>query len=114
MFNLLNIMSKKELFLLPKIERILTETGENIKLARLRRKLSSEQVSERAGIARTTLWSIEKGSGKVALGAYAQVLFSLGMEQDLLKLAGNDELGRKLQDAKILVRDRASKTIKKK
>ncbi|MEJ0057606.1 MAG: helix-turn-helix transcriptional regulator [Bacteroidota bacterium] len=106
-------MPKKDLFLLPKIGRILASTGENIKLARLRRKLSSEQVAKRAGIARTTLWSIEKGSGTVALGAYAQVLFTLGMEEDLLKLAGDDQLGRKLQDAKILVRNRAPRTKKK-
>ena len=35
--------------------------GENIKLARLRRKLGSTQVSERAGIVRSTLYQIEKG-----------------------------------------------------
>ena len=107
-------MPKKDLFLLPKIERLLASTGENIKLARLRRKLSSEQVAERAGIARTTLWSIEKGSGTVAFGAYAQVLFTLGLEEDLLRIAGDDKLGRKLQDAKILVKDRAARTTKKK
>ena len=107
-------MPKKDLFLLPKIERLLASAGENIKLARLRRKLSSEQVAERAGIARTTLWSIEKGSGTVAFGAYAQVLFTLGLEEDLLRIAGDDKLGRKLQDAKILVKDRAARTTKKK
>lgn len=71
--------------------------GENIKLARLRRKLSTEQVAERANI-RPTLWSIEKGSSTVAIGAYAQVLFVLGLGKDLVKLAGDDILGRKLQD----------------
>lgn len=98
--------------LLPKLERILTEAGENIKLARLRRKLSAEQVSERANISRPTLWSIEKGAGTVAIGAYAQVLFVLGLEKDLLKLAGEDPLGRKLQDAKLLTKERAPKRSK--
>ena len=91
---------------------ILTEFGENIKLARLRRKLSVEQVAERANIGRTTLWSIEKGSPNVALGFYAQVLLVLGLEKDLLKLAGEDPLGRKLQDAKLLVKERAPKKSK--
>jgi transcriptional regulator with XRE-family HTH domain len=102
-------MKSSKLVLMPRLERILAEAGENIKLARLRRKLSAEQVSERANISRPTLWSIEKGASTVAIGAYAQVLFVLGLEKDLLKLAGEDSLGRKLQDAKLLVKERAPK-----
>jgi hypothetical protein len=34
----------------PRLAKILEELGEDIKLARLRRKLSTAQVSERAGI----------------------------------------------------------------
>ena len=109
MFIILNIMNIKKTILLPKNLKILTEFGENIKLARLRRKLSTEQVSERANIGRTTLWAIEKGSPNVALGSYLQVLFVLGLEKDLLKVAGDDPLGRKLQDAKLLVKERAPK-----
>ncbi|MBN8652506.1 MAG: helix-turn-helix transcriptional regulator [Cytophagales bacterium] len=96
-------------YLLPKILKILTELGENIKLARLRRKLSAAQVAERANIARTTLWAIEKGSPQVAIGLYIQVLFVLGLEKDFLQVAGNDPLGRRLQDAKLLVKERAPK-----
>jgi transcriptional regulator with XRE-family HTH domain len=108
----MNIMKDKKNRLLPKISNLLAELGENIKLARLRRKLSTEQVAERANIARTTLWAIEKGSPNVALGSYAQVLFVLGLEKDLLKLAGDDPLGRKLQDAKLLTKERAPKKSK--
>jgi hypothetical protein len=42
----------------------------------------------------------------VALGIYAQILFALDLEKDFLKLAADDELGRKLQDAKLPVRTR--------
>ena len=105
-------MNTKKPILLPKITKLMDEFGENIKLARLRRKLSAEQVAERANIARTTLWAIEKGSPNVALGYYVQVLFVLGLEKDLLKLAGDDPLGRKLQDAKLLVKERAPKKSK--
>jgi transcriptional regulator with XRE-family HTH domain len=100
---------KKTLVLLPKLERILKTIGENIKLARLRRKLSTEQIAERANISRPTLWAIEKGSSTVAFGAYVQVLFVLGLEKDLLKLGSDDVLGRKLQDAEMLVKKRAPK-----
>jgi transcriptional regulator with XRE-family HTH domain len=89
--------------------RILSEAGENIKLARLRRQLTAEQVCKRAGIGRNTLWTIEKGGSTVAIGAYANVLFTLGLEKDLLKLAGEDPLGRKLQDAGLETKKRGPK-----
>ena len=54
-------MKKRTVTLTPKLEKILVELSANIKLARLRRKLTTEQVCERAGISRTTLWQIEKG-----------------------------------------------------
>lgn len=95
--------------ILPKIKRILISLGENIKLARLRRRLSAQQVSERAGISRPTLSAIEKGRPNVSIGLYIQVLFVLGLAEDLLKVASDDELGRKLQDAKLTVKKRAPK-----
>lgn len=98
--------------LLPNHQRILEQLGKDIKLARLRRKLNTEQVAERAGISRSTLWQIEKGMPSVAIGSYLQVLFVFGLEKNFLNIANDDVLGRKLQDAEILVRKRAPK-IKK-
>ncbi|MDR2149074.1 MAG: helix-turn-helix domain-containing protein [Tannerella sp.] len=95
--------------LLPTLLKTLDVLGENIKLARLRRKLTAEQVAERAGISRSTLWQIEKGQPNVSLGFYAQTLFVLGLEKDLLNVAKDDELGRKLQDIEILTKKRAPK-----
>jgi transcriptional regulator with XRE-family HTH domain len=92
-----------------KAEKILKELGENIRLARLRRKLSTKQVAERAGIGRTTLYEIEKGKPNVSIGNYAQVLSVLGLEDGLLNVAKDDILGRKLQDAKLLLKERAPK-----
>jgi len=100
---------KDTVILLPKAQKLLNDLGENIKLARLRRKLSAEQVAERAGISRSTLWQIEKGKPSVAMGAYFQVLFIMGLEKDFLKLGADDELGRKLQDIGLLVKERAPK-----
>lgn len=100
---------KNQLVLLPKAQKVLNDLGENIKLARLRRKLSTAQISERAGISRATLWQIEKGTPTVTMGAYFQVLFVMGLEKDFLKLGADDELGRKLQDAGLLVKERAPK-----
>jgi len=92
---------------LPSLQRRLTDIGENLRLARLRRKLSAAQVSERAGITRPTLRAIERGDPAVSFGAYANVLFCLGLEKDLDAIAHDDELGRKLQDAQLTVKRRA-------
>jgi len=95
--------------LLPKHKRLLNELGENIRLARLRRDLSSEQIAERAGIARNTLIKIERGDEGVAMGMYLRVLIALGLQDDLLLVAKDDILGRKLQDAKLTTPQRATK-----
>ena len=103
-------MSKRAVVLLPQTEEILEQMGEQIKLARLRRKLSADLVAERAGISRTSLWAVEKGSPSVAIGIYASVLHALNnMDRDLLLIAKDDELGRKLQDLELTVKKRAPK-----
>lgn len=89
--------------IMPDTENILKTMGEQIKMARLRRKLSATLVAERAGISRSTLWKVENGNPSVAVGIYAAVLHALNnMDKDLLKIAGDDELGRKLQDMDLI------------
>lgn len=101
-------MSKKTVELLPSTMEILSTMGEQIKLARLRRNLSVELIAERANISRATLWSIEKGSPSVSIGNYAAVLHAMNnMDSDLLLIAKDDELGRKLQDLKLTAKKRA-------
>lgn len=102
-------MAKKKMIILPKTTKILIQMGENIKLARLRRKFSAEQVAERANISRPTLSAIEKGMPTVSIGYYLLVLQVLGLENDFLFLAKDDILGRKLQDAGISTNERAPK-----
>ena len=102
-------MTKKTSIILPKLERLLEEMGEQIKLARLRRRLSTEQVSERSGISRKPLYSVEKGKGSVSIGVYIKVLNVLGLEKDFLNIAKDDILGRKLQDIGLTTKERAPK-----
>ena len=104
-------MPKKSIVLLPETLNILEQMGLQIKYARLRRKISAEIVAERAGISRATLCAIEKGSPSVAMGCYAAVLHALNyMDKDLLLVAKDDELGRKLQDLDLHVQ----KSVRKK
>jgi transcriptional regulator with XRE-family HTH domain len=103
------IMSRITPSLLPRISRLLNEVGVHLKLARLRRRYSSEIVAQRAGITRRTLSKVEQGDPAVALGVYARVMQALRLEGDLALLGADDELGRKLQDAGITPKLRAPK-----
>ena len=95
-------IERRKAVIFPKQQQILNLLGENIKLARKRRQLTQKLVSERTGISRVTLRKIEKGDPTVSLGHYLSVLGVLGLADDLSKVALDDELGRKLQDAKLL------------
>ena len=105
-------MKTRNNILLPRAQKPITVLGENIKLARLRRKFSAEQVAERANISRPTLVSIEKGNPNVTIGAYVKVLSVLGLENDFMEVANDDKLGRRLQDAKLIIRERAPRIFK--
>lgn len=96
-------MAKKTVKIMRSTENILKQMGEQIKLARLRRGISATLAAERASISRSTLWNVEKGNSSVSIGVYAAVLHAInGMDKDLLLVAKDDELGRKLQDIELL------------
>ena len=92
-----------------KLEQKMQIVGEQIRLARLRRNLSVAQVAERATCSPLTVSRIEKGVPTVAIGIYLRVLYALQLDDDILSLAKDDELGRVLQDMNLPQRERASK-----
>lgn len=75
--------------------------GEQIMLARKRRHLSMQDIADRATVTRLTVSKVEHGDPTVAFGIYARVLYALNLENDLKLIAGNDVLGRDLQDAEL-------------
>ncbi len=92
-------MTKKSPKIFPREQLILDDFGERLRLARKRRKISAETASTRAGISRSTLHRAERGAPEVAMGTYFRILAVLHLTDDINKLAGDDVVGRRLQDA---------------
>ena len=92
-------MSKQTLPSFPRYQRLAGYLGERLRLARLRRRMSATEMAERMGVSRMTLYSLEKGDLSVGLGVLVRALGVLGLEEDLGRLAADDELGHKLADA---------------
>lgn len=88
----------------------LKKLGNDLKKARLRRRLKSELVAERAGISRATLSKIQNGDPNVSIGSYAMVIFALGFKTDWMNLASieNDGVGQMIDDDNIPKRVRKS------
>lgn len=85
------------------VRRALHKLGQDIRDARLRRRISTAVMAERASISRTTLNKIEKGDPGVSLGNYANVLFVLGMAERLGDLADvrTDVVGLELEEERL-------------
>ena len=90
-------------------EQNLRIVGEQIRLARLRRDLSMAQIAERASCSELTVMRVEKGAPTVAIGIYLRILFALGLDESILYIAKDDEMGRTLQDLDLKRRVRASR-----
>ena len=90
-------------------EQNLQIVGEQIPLARLRRDLSMAQIAERASCSELTVIRVERGIPTVAIGIYVRILFALGLDESILYIAKDDEVGRTLQDLELKPRRRASK-----
>ena len=83
--------------------------GEQIRLARLRRDLSIAQIAERAMCNELTVIRVERGTPTVSMGIYLRILYALGLDESILCLAKDDEVGRSLQDMDLKHRMRASR-----
>ena len=102
---------KSQSFVVPlPVSRALRKLGQDIRDARLRRRIPVAVMASRAGISRMTLNKIENGEPNTALGSYATVLFVLGLEGRLADLAGakDDQLGLRLEEERLPKRIRRS------
>lgn len=93
---------KRRAVVFPKNRKVLEQLGDNIKLACKRRRYTQVLISERTGLSRLTIRKIEQGDPTVSIGHYVAVLGVLGLTEDFARVANDDELGRKLQDIKLM------------
>jgi transcriptional regulator with XRE-family HTH domain len=91
------------------IEEALSRLGRNIRTARLRRRLSMEELAERIGISRYVMADVEKGKPTTAVAAYIGALWALGLHGDTRRLADPD----RDEEGKILERIRSPRTAPK-
>ena len=96
------------------VARALRKLGHDIRDARRRRRVQVAILAERASIGRMTLNRIEKGDPRVSLGAYATVLFALGMADRLADIADprHDSVGLELEEEHLPERIRLSRRQK--
>ncbi len=85
------------------VKRALTKLGEDIRAARLRRRISMTVMAERASITRFTLQKLERGDPGVAMSTYATVLFVLGLISRLSDLTDvrHDDVGLQLEEERL-------------
>ena len=93
---------KQRAVLFPDQQRAVEALGQNLLLARKRRKLTQKALCDRTGLNYRTVARIEKGDPGVSPGHYVRVLAALSLLDDLTKVGLNDDLGRKLQDIQAL------------
>ncbi len=94
----------------------LAKLGDDITVARKKRRISTVSMAERAFISRSTLAKIEKGDPTVSIGAYLTVLAILGLVEGVGELAdrSKDVLGLDIEEyhlpQRIVPRRRKSKS----
>ena len=93
---------KQRAILFPDQQRAVEALGQNLLLARKRRKLTQKAICERTGLNYRTVARIEKGDPGVSMGHYVRVMAILSLVDDLIKVGLNDELGHELQDIQAL------------
>jgi len=84
------------------VENTLNQLGYNIKTARLRRKLTREELANKIGITRYVLADVENGKPTTAIAAYIGALWALDILAPMRAVADpdNEEVGKTLERAR--------------
>src|SRR3954471_18296779 len=75
----------------------LERLGRTIRLARLRRNLSQEELAERMGVSRSSVVMLERGAPGVGIGILLKALTLFGYTDRLGEILANDPLGEEME-----------------
>ncbi len=80
------------------VRKALSKLGGDLREARIRRRISAQQMADRVDVSRVTLKAMEDGSPSVSMGTYATALYMLGLLDRVSELAdiAHDPVGRTL------------------
>lgn len=98
------------------VDEVVRRLGDNIATARLRRGLTIERLAAKAGLSKETVSRVESGRLTTSIGAYAAVLWVLGLEGGLGDVGSPEadregaalaaaRLGRRARPARVLSDD---------
>lgn len=113
LLTMVSVMPSPSPILYPRQTKLLTELGQRLRAARLRRRFTASLVAERADISRQTLTKVERGDPSVTLGTYVRVLVAVGLDGDIAFVARDDVVGRRLQDAELGTPKRVRKPVRR-
>ncbi|MHB8877386.1 MAG: hypothetical protein ACYC8T_27145 [Myxococcaceae bacterium] len=84
------------------IAQALQRLGQNIAVARRRRRLRQRDLAAKAGVSLLTMNRVEKGNPTTAIAAYLAALWALGLEAEFADIAppDRDEEGKTLERAR--------------
>ena len=89
----------------------LRQLGEDMAIARKRRKESRKAWAQRLGVSEPTVTRMESGDPSVSMGIYASALWLIGRSQGLVEIASPELDEGALEDA---VRAARSRSVRKK
>lgn len=94
----------------PQVRRSLLKFGQDISIARRKRRLSVAMMVERVGVSKATWQRLEKGDPTVSIAAYAQTIFVLGLGTPFSELIdqSQDEQGLLFENEHLPKRIRTS------
>lgn len=79
--------------LTPSVQRVLVKLGQDIQIARKKRRVTVEDFAERLGVAKGTVIRLERGEAGVSIGTLAMAMLALGELNrlgELIDLASDD------------------------
>ncbi len=95
------------------VREMLERLGQNIRTARLRRRLSQEELARRIGVSRFVVADMEKGKPTTGIASYMGALWALGLHGHMREVADpdRDEEGKTLERARSPKTARSRRTL---